>query len=88
MDKEFIKNTTYDITELLNYSKLLKVINLLRNEYNFNCIKFNVYNTENDEIIDIAILDITYIDITDLYNWLKELYCYNDIAMYVKLTDY
>ena len=87
MSDEFINDTTYDITELLNYSKLLKVINLLKNEYNFNCIKFNIYQTENDSIIDTARLDITYIDITDIYSWLKEIYCYNDIAMYVKLTD-
>ena len=87
MDNKFINNTEFDITELLNYSKLLKVINLLKNEYNFNCIKFNIYQTENDSIIDTARLDITYIDITDIYSWLKEIYCYNDIAMYVKLTD-
>lgn len=87
MDNKFINNTEFDITELLNYSKLLKVINLLKNEYDFNCIKFNIYQTENDSIIDTARLDITYIDITDIYSWLKEIYCYNDIAMYVKLTD-
>lgn len=76
----------YDINDLLYYDNLDKIINKIKNKYNVKELKFNIYTTEKQEEIDEMTLDNIYVDIIDIYNWIKEVAYYNnDYDLTVKL---
>lgn len=84
---EYCNDTEYNINDLLFYDNLIEVINKIKNKYDAKELKFSVYTTESHENIDDMTLDKIYVDIADIYNWIREVAYYNsEYSLTVKIT--